>query len=486
MGLQFQPEPRLPLERYATLLPSARMREINARVAQLRAILAGRVVWNVSSTAVGGGVAEMVRSLLAYARGAGVDARWAVIEAPPRFFHITKRLHHALHGTAGDGSALGRVERALFESVSKANADLLVPLVRPRDVVIVHDPQPAGMIPALRQRGAHVVWRCHIGADELNEEARRGWRFLMPYLRSASGSVFSRSAYAPPELDPSRVAIIPPRIDPFSPKNAPLDAPTVRAILVAAGLLSGPPQGAPAVYPCEDGTPGRVDRKAELVSVDGPLDPDMPLVVQVSRWDRLKDPIGVMRGFLEIDPAVRATLMLVGPGLSDVADDPESAEVYDEVLAAWRSLPIATRRRVCLAKLPNVDVGENAAMVNALQRHATIVVQKSLQEGFGLTVAEAMWKERPVIASAVGGIPDQIDHGVNGVLLRDPRDPFAFAMEAARLLGDPALCATFGRRARARVAERFLGVESLLSYGALIEQLDARPPQATPQAPAPH
>src|SRR5690606_34840029 len=170
------------------------------RFADLRRLLHGRVVWNVSSTAVGGGVAEMVRSLLSYARGAGVDARWAVMEGSPEFFRFTKRLHNALHGSPGDGSPIGEAERQLYEQISAINASELAPMVRPGDVLVVHDPQPAGMIPVLRTLGAHVVWRCHIGHDEIDAEAERAWSFLEPYLCDAHAYIFSRAQYVPAQF----------------------------------------------------------------------------------------------------------------------------------------------------------------------------------------------------------------------------------------------------------------------------------------------
>jgi trehalose synthase len=427
------------------------------------------VVWNVSATAVGGGVAEMVRSLLAYARGAAVDARWVVIEGTPDFFHLTKRLHNALHGAAGDGSSLGDNQRRLFEAVAAENAAELAPMVREHDVVVVHDPQPAGLVPALLARGARVIWRCHIGHDQINEEVERGWRFLTPYLRDASAYVFSRAAYVPPMLDGSRAVVIPPSIDPFSPKNQPLDVGVVRAILAHTGIVAGPSDGN-TVFEREDGTPGRVDRMAEIVRDGPPPAWDVPLVVQVSRWDRLKDPIGVLEGFALLqDP--RAHLILAGPNVAGVADDPEGASVHAAVVQAWSVLPDDVRRRSHLVSLPTDDVGENAAIVNALQRHAAVIVQKSLHEGFGLTVAEAMWKARPVVASAVGGIRDQVDDGVQGLLLSDPTDRVAFAEAVDRILGDPELARRMGEAGFARVRDRYLGIDSLLRYGALIERL---------------
>jgi trehalose synthase len=471
MSLHFPRVSVLPLERYATLLSESRMQHVVHRVIELRARLAGRVVWNVSSTAVGGGVAEMVRSLLAYARGASVDARWVVIDGTPAFFRVTKRLHNAIHGSCGDGTPLGERERRIYDEVTAQNAAELAPMVRAGDVVIVHDPQPVGLLPVLAARGARVMWRCHIGADELNDETDRGWAFLAPYLCDAPAFVFSRAAYAPPLVDAARVHVIPPSIDPFSPKNQGLGYEVVRAILAYTGIVAGPREG-PTVFARGDGTPGRVDRAAEVVREGAPPSLDTPLVVQVSRWDRLKDPVGVLLGFAQLD-AGSAHLVLAGPNVAGVVDDPEGAAVYASVIDAWRALPAPLRRRCHLVSLPTEDVGENAAIVNALQRHATVIVQKSLHEGFGLTVSEAMWKNRPVVASAVGGIRDQVDDGVQGLLLRDPTDGVAFAMALGCLLADPIRAQQMGRAGHERVLERYLGVDSLLRFGAVIESLDA-------------
>jgi trehalose synthase len=191
----------------------------------------------------------------------------------------------------------------------------------------------------------------------------------------------------------------------------------------------------------------------------------------------MKDMSGVMTGFVEhVDHSLGAHLLLCGPAVTGVADDPEAAEVLEECMGLWRTLPHAARSRVHLACTPMADPDEAAAIVNALQRHATILLQKSLREGFGLTVTEAMWKARPVIASAVGGIQDQIEDGVQGILLADPTDLDAFAAAIARLLADPAEAERMGARGHARVLERYLGLDSLLRYGALIELLDADTP----------
>ena len=200
-----------------------------------------------------------------------------------------------------------------------------------------------------------------------------------------------------------------------------------------------------------------------------------PLVVQVSRWDTLKDPVGVMRGFATLvdwrAPA-EAQLLLAGPNVTGVSDDPEGADVLNATIEAWRGFPHAVRNRIHIASLPTADVEENAIIVNALQRHATVVVQKSLQEGFGLTVTEAMWKGRPVLASAVGGIRDQIENGVSGVLIEDPTDTDAFATALRGLLEQPDVATRMGNAARERVRARFLGLRHLLDYARLIEKID--------------
>jgi trehalose synthase len=204
---------------------------------------------------------------------------------------------------------------------------------------------------------------------------------------------------------------------------------------------------------------------------DEPVPDDARLITQVSRWDRLKDPIGVLRGFVEHLPDMDAHLLLAGPSVAAVADDPEGAEVLAEVDAYRRELDPAVRRRVHMAALPMDDIQENAAIVNAIQRRSDVVVQKSLAEGFGLTVAEAMWKSRPVVATRAGGIQDQIVDGRSGVLLDDPHDLATMGAALRRLLGDPAYARRLGEAARRRVEEHFLGTRSLIQYEQLLADL---------------
>ena len=459
----------LPLDRFRSLLAPdlwAQVEEAQARSAEL---LAGRVVWNLNSTAYGGGVAEMLRSLIAYSRGAGVDARWLVVGGNPDFFRLTKRLHNRLHGHAGDGGPLGKAEHEIYDRTLQAAAAELEELARPGDIVLLHDPQTAGLVPALPD-GIPVVWRSHIGRDAPNAYAQEAWAFLLAYIRPADGWIFSRPDYVPPGLDPARVTIIAPSVDAFSPKNQELDPDAVAAILTTAGLIAGTGGGVPS-FTRHDGTPGRVDRVADLFG-GAPVPTGVPLVTQVSRWDRLKDPLGVLQGFVtHVAATSDAHLMLAGPAVGAISDDPEGADTLAEVRRAWRALPTATRGRVHLAGLPMNDAEENAAMVNALQRASTIVVQKSLAEGFGLTVAEAMWKARPVVASAVGGIQDQMEDGVSGVLVHDPSDLAEFGRAVGDLLADPVRAGVLGLAGRERVREHFLSARHLIKYVRLFERL---------------
>ena len=459
----------LRLESFDRVLPAPAAMALHRAEQSGREELAGRRIWNVNSTARGGGVAEMLGPLLAYARGSGIDARWAVIDGDAPFFAVTKRIHNRLHGIAGDGGPLGPAERAAYESALAPNADELCALVAPGDIVMLHDPQTAGLIPRVRTCGARVIWRCHVGLDVPNGLAREAWAFLEPYVLQADAYVFSRDSFVWDELDPARRAIIAPSIDVFAPKNAELAPETVDAILVAAGLRTGA-AGSP-VFTRMDGTPGIVEHRATMLETR-PLEAGERYVLQVSRWDSLKDPIGVIEGFVRhVAPHTEAHLIYAGPDVMAVADDPEGAEVYALACEHWRALPPEARARVHLALLPMEDSDENATIVNALQRAADVVVQKSLAEGFGLTVAEAMWKRRAVVASRIGGIQDQIQHGTSGLLLDDPSALDAYGAAVLELLDAPERAAAMGEAAHERVRERFLGTHSLLDYLALFERL---------------
>jgi trehalose synthase len=458
---KFVPIPAHELERFKPLL-GERFTEIEEVAAWARKGFAGRAIWHVSSTARGGGVAELLGTLLPYARDAGVDVRWVVLREGPDFFRVTKRLHNHLHGDPGDGGELDDEARRVFEEVAAANVEALGPLMDAGDIVYLHDPQPAGMVKPLCERGLRVVWRCHVGVDEPNELVRGAWDFLRPYVEPAEAYVFSRREFVWDGLDRDKVWLMPPVIDPFSSKNQDLEPAVTQAILKEIGLAHDGLRGSP-VFERSDGTPGRVDRQATILQED-PLPDDAQVVAQVSRWDRLKDPQGLLEMLERHLAGADLHLVIAGPDTGGVSDDPEGAAVYEDVAEAWRRLPAEVRGRAHLVSLPMHDVEENGAMVNAIQRRADVVVQKSIAEGFGLTVAEAMWKARPVVGSCVGGIQDQIVDGVTGCLVEDPRDLAALAHAIERILADPERAREMGEAGRQRVVDEYLAVHRLQEY----------------------
>jgi trehalose synthase len=452
----------------AALYDEGELSRVRRAAAVLERALRGGAVWNINSTARGGGVAEMLSSLVAYAQGAGIDCRWAVIRGEDRFFRLTKRLHNALHGVPAGGCEFLDTDRREYEEVCQRNAAALLSVTGPRDVVVLHDPQTLGIAPFLSERGIRAIWRCHVGTDTPNRASRAAHQFLAPYLRSVSLCVFSRAAYVPEGIS-APVRIVVPTIDPLCPKNQDLSPEAANAILVQVGLMAGTPSERGPEIRSSDGALCRVEHCVDTIRLGHPCHEEQPYVVQVSRWDRLKDHLGVMRGFRRyIEAGGDARLILAGPTVHAVADDPEGAEIFDEVLVEYRALPHAVRARIELANLPMANADENAIIVNALQRRATVVVQKSLREGFGLTVTEAMWKAKPVIASRVGGIQDQIEHAVSGVLLDDPYDERAFADALFDVLSNPGYAERLGRAARERVRSRFLSLSSLYRYAEIL------------------
>ncbi|MDX6699095.1 MAG: trehalose synthase [Solirubrobacteraceae bacterium] len=462
---------KLPFERFETVMPEDRFTAFRGAVDRARSLLDGRVVWNVNSTSRGGGVAEMLVSLLAYANGAGVNARWEVIAGTDPFFALTKRIHNNLHSSPGDGGDLGEAERRIYDEALAPNIEEFTGMVSSDDVVIVHDPQPAGLIGPLKEKGVAVIWRCHVGIDVPSELSRRAWNFLRPLVEPADAYVFSRKQFVWEGLDDDKINLIAPVIDAFSAKNQELSAETVAAILSATGLQEGGGESGEPVFNREDGSPERVTRRS-TVWEGRPLRPEDPVVLQVSRWDRLKDPIGVIQGFVDhVLPATDAHLVYAGPDVAAVADDPEGKEVLDEAIALYEGLTPEAQERLHLVAVPMDDLEENAAIINALQRRAAVVVQKSIAEGFGLTVAEGMWKARPVVATRIGGIQDQIEDGVSGVLLDDATDLDAYGAAVAALLQDPERAEAMGRAAQERVRHEFLAVRSLMQYLDLIQKI---------------
>lgn len=460
--------------RIDTVVPASAWKKFRTALTNAPKILDQRVLWNVNSTAAGGGVAEMLSSLLPYCRGAGLDVRWMVILGEAPFFEVTKRLHNFLHGNPGDGKEMGSNEKKIYEETLRRSTEEFMPLVQQGDIVFLHDPQTAGMIPKLKKRGAVIIWRNHIGTDFSNDYVEKGWEFLKPYLVQADAFVFTRKNFVPPFLQDAKTEIITPSIDPFSPKNQEMSEETSHAILNHVGLIKTliPQEVKKRIFFRHDGSPERVDRWCDVLRVGPPPDTSVPLFVQISRWDRLKDPIGVMKGFSQyVAPHTEAHLVLAGPAVQFVADDPEGNTVLAEVETTWRHLPIETRSRIALVCIPMRDLEENAAIVNALQRQATVVIQKSIQEGFGLTVTEAMWKGPVVVASSVGGIQDQIKHEESGYLLKDPTDLEEFGKTLLNTLDNKGKHEAIGEKARKTVIDRFLFNRQLEQYFSLISEL---------------
>jgi len=459
------------LDRFGPLV--SELREMGARVAGR---LGRNRVWMVSSTATGGGVAEVMPRTCSLLADLGVDARWLVLEpGDPAFFAVTKGLHNMLHGAPG----LERPEeaRVVYERVSAEAASEMRQIDR-RDLVVIHDPQPAGIALHLRRPEAgRLAWRCHVGVPQRNENTTAAWDFLRPYLGVYDRMLFTMMAYAPDEWL-AKSGEICPGIDPFAHKNRPLRPYKLLGIMRSAGLIPGPP------------VPHWAQFRAKVQRWNGrweesPL-PSLlycPTILQVSRFDRLKGFEPLLPAFErlihmtpEVAPTLRANservlseierahLVLAGPDPTGVTDDPEAAEVLADLCRAHDALPDRLRDRVHVLRLPMADVKENALIVNALQRMASVVIQNSIREGFGLTVSEALWKRAPVVASNVGGIAMQIRHGSDGVLIDDPRSPESIARALLELVASPMQGEAMARSGRERVREHFTVLSEIRSW----------------------
>jgi len=460
------------------LIGPGRARRLRRAADRITERLAGGTLWHVNSTAAGGGVAEMLHTLLPLYRSLGVAAGWLVIGGDEPFFTVTKRLGAALYGSWSDGLALGPAERKTYLDGLAANAAAIRRRAASSDVLVLHDHQTAGLVDLLSADVSAAYWRCHVGVDEPSPAAGAAWDFLRPLLTTAAGTVFSVPGHVPDLLREQRVAVIPPFVSPYSPKNCELSDDAVRACLARCGLRpsrTGPASTAPAstgpasTGPVEVASPaGPVAlRHPVQVIADRPPGGGEPLLVQVSRWDRLKDMHGVLASFAA--GVSSGYLALVGPDPAGIPDDVEQGEWFGRCLAARSALAGPDRQRTCLICLPMADLAENAILVNAIQRAADVVVQKSLAEGFGLTVTEAMWKSRVVVASAVGGLREQISHGDNGLLVPDPTDLPRFGAALAGAL-NPALDRPgMGGRARQRVLRDYLPDHEIVATADLLD-----------------
>lgn len=375
-------------------------------VAELRLLgerLSGRSILNVNSTRVGGGVAEILNRLIPLLQEVGVDARWDVIRGTQEFFDLTKRLHNALHGKHDIFSAQ---DREIFNHATEQN---LASLDLGADIVFIHDPQPAGLIRAKRDLSNKWIWRCHI---DVSAPAPGAWEFIAPTVEKYDLSVFSAPQFS--RVLPIPEVLIAPSIDPLSDKNRELRDSEIEQVLKRIGIRS-----------------------------------DKPIVTQVSRFDRFKDPMGVIDAFRLARERVDCQLILAGGGATD---DPEGAQVLRE--ARERASDDNDIHIVDLPPTSNVEI-------NAIQRASTVVIQKSLKEGFGLTVSEALWKGKPVIAGAVGGIPLQITHKYSGILTHTVEGT---AFWIKMLLSAPEFAAKLGENGREHVRNNFLLTRHMRDY----------------------
>jgi trehalose synthase len=390
---------RIPLDDYAALLGEGEIDELRVLAKPLR----GRSIEMINSTAVGGGVAEILNRLLPLAEELELNMRWNVMTGGDDFYGVTKSFHNALHG------APYHADPKDFEIFLACNERNRARLPLDAEFMIIHDPQPAALIDGRKKNGNHWAWRCHI---DLSHPNRVVWDFLDKFVARYDAAMFSS-----PEF--SRALPIPqylfyPAIDPLSEKNRDLESGFVARTL--AGYQ---------------------------------IDPLRPILTQISRFDRLKDPVGVIRAYRIVKRYFDCQLVLAGGSASD---DPEGAEVLKEVLHEANG-----EQDIHIIELPAWAPLE----VNALQRASTIVIQKSLREGFGLTVSEALWKKKPVVASAVGGIPVQIIHKHTGLLAHSVEGT---AYQIRYLLSHPELAAKLGENGHEHVKENFLITEKLKRY----------------------
>jgi trehalose synthase len=386
---------RWSLDSYRGIVPEHILEELHEHARALR----GARILQINATAYGGGVSELLRSAVPLLRDLGLDVDWEVISGSPEFFGATKALHNGLQGA---NKPLSAADRAAYLDCARENA---AALDDGYDFVIVHDPQPAALLSIHGKGSARWVWRCHIDTSEPNPET---WAFLRPYLADFDAAVFTMPQFVPPDFPVQRVEVIAPAIDPLSPKNLELDLDTARQILDWIGVE----------------LPGR-------------------LVTQVSRFDAWKDPLGVLAAYRLVREEIgELQLALVG---SMALDDPEGWEVYGQVAEHAADDPLI-HLYTNLTGVGNVEV-------NAFQRLSELIVQKSIREGFGLVVSEALWKGTPVVAGRAGGIPLQMPRGVGGAMV-DSVEECATAILS--LLKDPSAAEQLGRSGREHVREHFL------------------------------
>ncbi|MDD5513090.1 MAG: glycosyltransferase [Candidatus Omnitrophica bacterium] len=362
--------------------------------------LKGRTVQHINSTSVGGGVAEILNRMVPLLRELGVDTKWDLIKGGEQFFEVTKKFHNVLHGRKEE------VSQRDFDIFMETSSKNIEEINTYGDIVFVHDPQPIALV---KKRGNNKwIWRCHIDVSNPHQKV---WDFLKDFIIQYDSAVFSAPGFS--QKLPIRQFLISPSIDPLSDKNKDLPQETIDAVLNKYGIV-----------------------------------PDKPIITQISRFDRLKDPLGVIEAYRQVKRYIDCQLILAGGAASD---DPEGIQVLEEVMARAKGDPDAH-----ILLLPQNDIE-----VNALQRASTVILQKSLKEGFGLTVAEALWKAKPVVASHVGGIPLQVKHKYSGLLCRSVEGA-AFAIK--QLLNSPEYSRRLGENGKEHIRNNFLLTRHLRDY----------------------
>ncbi len=386
------------IEEYAQLVGQATIDELF----QLAHSLNGKTIQNINSTAVGGGVAEILIQMIPLLKQLGVDARWDVIKGDEKFFSITKKFHNALHGVPVQ---VGDDELEYFIEMNRQNAAEM----QFADIVFVHDPQPIVLVERRKDIGRNWIWRCHI---DFSKPDVRVWKFLEQYINHYDAAVFSAPSFARKLKIPQ--VLISPSIDPLSNKNRELDEATINSVFERFGI-----------------------------------DRSRPIATQISRFDYLKDPLGVIRAYKIAKKRVDMQLVLAGGGATD---DPEGPIIMEQV----RQEADKDKDIFVLFLPPSSDIE-----INALQRGSTIVLQKSLKEGFGLTVSEALWKARPTIAGAVGGIPLQIAHKYSGILTHSIEGT---AHWMKQLINEPEYANKLGVHGREHIRNNFLITRHIKDY----------------------
>lgn len=362
--------------------------------------LQGRVIQNINSTSVGGGVAEILNRMVPLLKDLGVDARWDLIKGGEQFFEVTKKFHNALHGKKEE---IHKRDFDIFLEVSQKNIEELNTY---GDIVFIHDPQPIALIK--KKASNKWIWRCHV---DVSNPGKHVWKFLMNFITDYDAVVFSSPGFS--QKLTVRQFLISPSIDPLSDKNKELPQETIDLVLKKYNITK-----------------------------------NKPIITQISRFDRLKDPHGVIEAYLKVKKYIDCQLILAG---GTAMDDPEGVQIFEEVKEKAKK-----DQDIHILLLPQNDIE-----VNALQRASTIIIQKSIKEGFGLTVAEALWKAKPVVASSVGGIPLQIKHKHSGLLCHSIEGA-AFALK--QLLNSPDYAKKLGVNGREHVRNNFLITRHIKDY----------------------